>query len=105
MKEQNSSRLFLGGGNLWRYIDPLPTQRLLCPPAPVERLWVFRLDAQRSTGLINGFVVASQLQIARRQVQVRGELLRVRLVVALQVEFKRQNLKPNFHLIGYRLWV
>ena len=25
--------------------------------------------------------------------------------VALQVEFERQNLKPVFHLIGYRLWV
>jgi hypothetical protein len=27
------------------------------------------------------------------------------LVVALQVEFERQTLKPVFHLIGYRLWV
>ena len=26
-------------------------------------------------------------------------------VVALQVEFERQILKPVFHLIGYRLWV
>jgi hypothetical protein len=25
--------------------------------------------------------------------------------VALQVAFERQNLKPVFHLIGYRLWV
>jgi hypothetical protein len=27
------------------------------------------------------------------------------LVVALQVAFERQTLKPVFHLIGYRLWV
>jgi hypothetical protein len=26
-------------------------------------------------------------------------------VVAVQVAFERQNLKPVFHLIGYRLWV
>jgi hypothetical protein len=26
-------------------------------------------------------------------------------VVALQVAFERQTLKPGFHLIGYRLWV
>jgi ribosomal protein S10 len=26
-------------------------------------------------------------------------------VVAVQVEFERQTLKPLFHLIGYRLWV
>jgi hypothetical protein len=26
-------------------------------------------------------------------------------VVALQVEFERQILKPVFHLIGFRLWV
>jgi hypothetical protein len=26
-------------------------------------------------------------------------------VVALQVAFERQILKPVFHLIGYRLWV
>ena len=26
-------------------------------------------------------------------------------VVALQVEFERQILKPGFHLIGFRLWV
>jgi hypothetical protein len=26
-------------------------------------------------------------------------------VVALQVAFERQTLKPVFHLIGYRLWV
>jgi hypothetical protein len=25
--------------------------------------------------------------------------------VALQVAFERQTLKPDFHLIGYRLWV
>jgi hypothetical protein len=25
-------------------------------------------------------------------------------VVALQVAFERQTLKPVFHLIGYRLW-
>jgi hypothetical protein len=34
---------------------------------------------------------------------------RVRLphhrVVALQVEFERQSLKPVFHIIGFRLWV
>jgi hypothetical protein len=27
------------------------------------------------------------------------------LAVALQVAFERQNLKPAFHLICYRLWV
>jgi hypothetical protein len=26
-------------------------------------------------------------------------------VVAVQVAFERQTLKPVFHLIGYRLWV
>jgi hypothetical protein len=25
--------------------------------------------------------------------------------VALQVEFERQTLKPDFHLIGFRIWV
>jgi hypothetical protein len=36
---------------------------------------------------------------------VRAMLQDVRLVVALQVEFERQTLKPVFHFIGYRLWV
>jgi hypothetical protein len=33
--------------------------------------------------------------------QVRAAVL----VVALQVAFERQTLKPVFHFIGYRLWV
>jgi hypothetical protein len=39
---------------------------------------------------------------AEVQVHEAGAQLRV---VALQVAFERQTLKPGFHLIGFRLWV
>jgi hypothetical protein len=47
--------------------------------------------------------------LRRRRFPHRGELYaelrNASRVVALQVEFERQTLKPVFHLIGYRLWV
>jgi hypothetical protein len=42
--------------------------------------------------------------LAREPPHAPAAALHVR-VVALQVEFERQILKPGFQLIGYRLWV
>ena len=63
-----------------------PAQSLFGPPSPVERLGVLGLNAQGPTRLIDGVVVPVQFQVARGQVQVRGELLAVGLVHVLAQE-------------------
>jgi hypothetical protein len=71
------------------------------------RLWVMgQLDStcRALPHVVHAHHLAVVVQVAdppRRRLPLRRSLR----VVALQVAFERQTLKPVFHLIGYRLWV
>jgi hypothetical protein len=54
-----------------------------------------------AAGHHRGLVARHGVFVARDVRQLQHALR----AVALQVAFKRQILKPVFHLIGYRLWV
>jgi hypothetical protein len=54
------------------------------------------------TGFVN---LVFCLQNNVKSANLTGSVRRYGRVVALQVAFERQTLKPIFHLIGYRLWV
>jgi hypothetical protein len=58
-----------------------------------------------SRGLVHVAHVVGDVGVLADALLVRLEVDDVHLVVALQVAFERQTLKPVFHSIGYRLWV
>jgi hypothetical protein len=55
---------------------------------------VHRYDEEENGELADAADAVSKSEVRRRLVHV----------VALQVAFERQTLKPGFQLIGYRLW-
>jgi hypothetical protein len=67
--------------------------------------FIYQLAALQRVGSLTERELRGAVGEEPHLVELALDLVQRRLVVALQVTFERQTLKPGFHLIGYRLWV
>jgi hypothetical protein len=67
--------------------------------------WVTRRLSQATGQLTSTCTAPTDDDVERFLIGRQHRRSRLPRVVAVQVAFERQTLKPVFHLIGYRLWV